>query len=689
LLATAALCIALVPASVIIPAMPAAAQNADDYQAELERLKAEMEALRAEVEAFKPLGDYCPPKNSQLKQQHQDQMAEWVRKAKALNDATVSARNLFNAKKTTGSDGRDAELSDTSSYERARRTLSAAVGSKQRQLDAALKVKCGGAVPQPPTKIGTTGGTGPITTQPPSTPQGPSYAEPTPPVYQPVSMPSLPQRFCSDKEKRDLLAAITSEQEKVNNNSKLAMAFSTNVNFTILAVEQAGQQVPTRLRELQRRAESELREHERIFDEGTQRHARASAMRVFDCEAALQPPKEDILEETGGMLQPIEPKEDILSETEDLNEAKWRDRSAPRARMPSALDAAIEAAVRKHEEARKRCDNQGMKAALAELRALYQEAQRLAADVQEAGEFSTVPLNDARDVRYRAEKALERAEMLSPSECLESGAQYILDGPKVSYGESRQERAARLAAIQQLRTGQAGASGTEVQFAFPGGSDLSGRTRADVENRIRDVEYVRKEERRQDAGGHSQPKETVQPPMPVERMPEPPVREPQAPLEEVERSPWTPPEELERIPSMPPQELERLPATPISSAPPPELERPPVAKGSTMLLADVDAPPSTGMSTGPYSVRLPGTWRVANPALGLRQVNIANQGSGVVLSGSGGAIRLERNGNSYVGSGSLMPGRGSQPIRLQVQGNQVQLRTRNDGGESVAATLVQ
>jgi hypothetical protein len=80
---------------------------------------------------------------------------------------------------------------------------------------------------------------------------------------------------------------------------------------------------------------------------------------------------------------------------------------------------------------------------------------------------------------------------------------------------------------------------------------------------------------------------------------------------------------------------------------------------------------------------------VSNPALGLRQVTIVSQASGVVLSGAGGAIRLERNGNAYVGSGSLMPGRSAQPIRLQVQGNQVQLLTRDDGGESVAATLVQ
>ena len=79
--------------------------------------------------------------------------------------------------------------------------------------------------------------------------------------------------------------------------------------------------------------------------------------------------------------------------------------------------------------------------------------------------------------------------------------------------------------------------------------------------------------------------------------------------------------------------------------------------------------------------------RILGQAGEQRQVTIADRGGQLVMTGTGAPIALQRSGNVYVGSGSLIGGRTARPVSVELRGSQVQLVTSRESGESVAVPL--
>jgi uncharacterized coiled-coil protein SlyX len=291
---------------------PAAAQSTASYKSQLDSLALEMRALWGELERFQPKPRYCHPPYAPMKAPDEATMLQLSARADALNARYIALRQSLNDFLAGNPslysqlliDGVDPRANSWWSwYDSNRKRMMDERARKKAMLDRAPVVNCGQVPAKKPQPM--TAGPPQPPPQPPQPPKPPQ--PPQPPTYEPITMPVLPKFFCSEADKLAFLQSISAQSAKANENAKKAGMYQTDVNFSILALENAGQAVPESLRAHQRRADSELREHQRQFDELHRLHQEAAKIPVIDCTQP-QPPKQNI--RTGQEPQ-SEPRQDM------------------------------------------------------------------------------------------------------------------------------------------------------------------------------------------------------------------------------------------------------------------------------------------------------------------------------------------------------------------------------------------
>lgn len=194
--------------------------------------------------------------------------------------------------------------------------------------------------------------------------------------------------------------------------------------------------------------------------------------------------------------------------------------------------------------------------------------------------------------------------------------------------ETSEQRLARLEALKELRTGQADKSGTEVTPAFSRRQNDPSRT---VREQVAKTAHQAGESRDHKAG-------------------------PQGSMKPVETAAATP-------------------ATEANEA---------GGQGETM------APPSETVPTQAGVRRtLAGRYRVADTSAGAQEVTITESGGRLVLNGLGQPIALEQQGETYVGEGATLFGKGGHRVQLRQRGDQIELIGENSEGQEFTTTLAE
>lgn len=177
----------------------------------------------------------------------------------------------------------------------------------------------------------------------------PSAQFPVPPTYAQIGFPTVPTHFCSEAEYWKFINEVINPQYlRTAENAELAARFRSQVSQAVNSFVQAGRPVPASLRALERRANSEFAEQQRISARMAQLRGRAGRTPIIDCSKERK---------AGGTAGTSTNRFDIVRDG-DLGEHLWR-------------------AYREFEDARDRCDLAKMEAALAELERLAKYAHEI------------------------------------------------------------------------------------------------------------------------------------------------------------------------------------------------------------------------------------------------------------------------------------------------------------------------
>lgn len=219
---------------------------------------------------------------------------------------------------------------------------------------------------------------------------------PQPPTYARILFPTVPKHFCSEAEYWKFINEVMNPPYLQSaDNAQKAAKFRADVEQAVNANVQSGLPVPADLQALRRRAHSEYAEHQRISNRMAQLRATAGRTPIIDCSKQ---------EETHGSV------------------------GAPGDRfgIPDDMNAALWAAYSRFEDARERCDQVQMAAALAELERLAKMAQNTFSSIAgslHGGPFDQAPtpeniaFHEAEAEARLAKRLLARARTARAREC--------------------------------------------------------------------------------------------------------------------------------------------------------------------------------------------------------------------------------------------------------------------------------
>ena len=228
--------------------------------------------------------------------------------------------------------------------------------------------------------------------------QGARY--PVPPTYAPIGFPTVPTHFCSEAEYWKFINEVINPQYlRTAENAERAARFRSEVSQAVNAFVQAGRAVPAELRSLERRANSEFAEHQRISERMAQLRGRAGRTPIIDCSKEQKP---------GGGTGTTPGPFDINPREIELRQKLWR-------------------AYSEFEDARERCDQVKMSEALAELERLAKDAHDLFSGIAMSMHGGPFPdqdptpeeweFYDAEADHKTAQRLLARARAARAAEC--------------------------------------------------------------------------------------------------------------------------------------------------------------------------------------------------------------------------------------------------------------------------------
>lgn len=224
---------------------------------------------------------------------------------------------------------------------------------------------------------------------------------PGPPTYAPISFPTVPKHFCSEAEYWKFINEVINPQYlRTAENAERAARFRSQVSQSVNSYVQAGRAVPASLRSLERRANSEFAEQQRISDRMAQLRGRAGRTPIFDCSKEQK--SGDGIGTTPGPF-------DIHPAEAELRRRIWR-------------------AYSEFEDARERCDQTKMAEALAELEKLAKDAHDLFSGIAMSMHGGPFPNQDPTPEEWEfydaeadhktAQRLLARARAARANDCI-------------------------------------------------------------------------------------------------------------------------------------------------------------------------------------------------------------------------------------------------------------------------------
>jgi hypothetical protein len=254
--------------------------------------------------------------------------------------------------------------------------------------------------------------------------------------------------------------------------------------------------------------------------------------------------------------------------------------------------------------------------------------------------------------------------------------------------DTTERRAARLEAIDRLRTGQASSSGTEVIPSLRGTDpDPAARVRADARARMIEAERNARREHTHSAApseisGVYPAASSTQPIAAAESHG---ALDASGALQGALQDRSSP----EAIPPTPPREAAAAALAPASEPP---LAMIPPAGPPPQVISPAAVPPALAAATvappPPPAQGIAGSYRLADTSSGVSQVTITELGGRLTLTGMGPAIVLEQDGDNYFGEGAVLFGQGDHQIRLNRRGSSWELLAQHSGGGSFTTRLV-
>lgn len=209
---------------------------------------------------------------------------------------------------------------------------------------------------------------------------------PVPPTYAPISFPTVPTHFCSEAEYWKFINEVINPQYlRTAENAERAARFRSQVSQSVNSYVQAGRAVPAELRSLERRANSEFAEQQRISARMAQLRGRAGRTPIIDC--SKEKPDGGIGTASGSL--------DTIPGESDLRRRLWR-------------------AYLEFEDARDRCDRAKMEAALRELEELAKDARELFSGIATSmhGGPMDQEIQPGEEAYYEAEATNRHAQSL-------------------------------------------------------------------------------------------------------------------------------------------------------------------------------------------------------------------------------------------------------------------------------------
>lgn len=255
---------------------------------------------------------------------------------------------------------------------------------------------------------------------------------------------------------------------------------------------------------------------------------------------------------------------------------------------------------------------------------------------------------------------------------------------------TEEQRALQLAAIGELRTGDAVASGTQVSPSLGRPrTDPSALVRRDVEERVYEVVAADRRARRPE-----------KPATPSSARSEPPIATQPSEVRVSTESADDPPGGVMVVPEPETQPIADKPAAVAEIVPDPKPTRVQTAPPFAMATATSDRAPSVPTvvmpapsASVPVAPAVPapqglaGTYRLADSSSGVAEVTITSSGGRFTLTGIGPPILLEQDGNSYFGEGAVLFSKGDHQIRLEESGGTLRLSAEHPAGGSFSTTL--
>lgn len=448
-------------AALLCLGQPANAQNsASDFARDFEGVAADIKELKADADAVPILPRYKAPPCKPNKIETRDRLDELQSQLNDLVDFGESHITSFFA---AGGSRPSAEGMNRS-LNRVRRDAQSSIDDKLDQLNKAPVDPC----PRPGTSTGAGGGSTGTGGTTGSTGQQPTTSPPsglTPPILSTVPDPGPAPKFCSEEEKEKYLETLRAELEEAIRNAGKADEFRD-------AVRQPVNGNPPNPEEV-RQAEREAKARQSVFEKLQRRYDEARNAPIVDCDensgVGVLPGGVGVLPGGaggGGLAQ------QAAQAGQDLDDATTR------------------------------CDLAAAEAAVARLRQLRNAAREDVRRARTGGDKAEIDraIKQSDDLTLMLFEANERLRWILEN-CKEpSGTGFLPGSPPTieNHGDIQppagtpQQRAARLEAINQLRTSDANNSATKVISSQRRPErDPSADARADAAIRVKEAERER------------------------------------------------------------------------------------------------------------------------------------------------------------------------------------------------------